>query len=225
MLDLAGRCDRPALLAGQSVGLYFEKPSLRTRHSCEMAVVQLGGHPVTIRADEVGIGTREPLTDIARVLSGYHAALGGRVFDHGDARGAGRARRPSRSSTCSPTTPIPARPWPTCSRCAQRLRRPRRPHGRLDRRLQQRGPEPRPRRGAHRHGVRVASPPGYGPSELDLERVAAGGRPTPSWSRPADRGGRRRRRRPHRRLGVDGPGGRGGRSRHGPSRASRSTTP
>lgn len=72
--------DRP--LAGRTVGLYFEKPSLRTRHSCEVAVVQLGGHPVMFRRDEVGSGEREPIADIARVLSGYHAALGARVFDH-----------------------------------------------------------------------------------------------------------------------------------------------
>jgi ornithine carbamoyltransferase len=70
-------------LVGRTVGLYFEKPSLRTRHSCEAAIVQLGGHPVTFRRDEVGSGEREPIADIARVLSGYHAALGGRVFDHG----------------------------------------------------------------------------------------------------------------------------------------------
>jgi ornithine carbamoyltransferase len=72
--------DRP--LAGRTVGLYFEKPSLRTRHSCEVAVVQLGGHPVTFRRDEIGSGEREPIADIARVLSGFHAALGGRVYDH-----------------------------------------------------------------------------------------------------------------------------------------------
>jgi ornithine carbamoyltransferase len=45
-------------------------------------VVQLGGHPVTFRRDEVGSGEREPVGDIARVLSGYHAALGARVYDH-----------------------------------------------------------------------------------------------------------------------------------------------
>ncbi|MFL6204744.1 MAG: ornithine carbamoyltransferase [Acidimicrobiales bacterium] len=82
VLDLAEATDRPPLLAGQTVGLYFEKPSLRTRHSCETAVVQLGGHPVTFRKDEVGAGSREPLGDIARVLSGYHTLLGARVFGH-----------------------------------------------------------------------------------------------------------------------------------------------
>lgn len=82
VLDLALATDRPPLLAGRTVGLFFQKPSLRTRHSCETAVVELGGHPVTFRTDEVGSGEREPLADIARVLSGYHAVLGGRVFEH-----------------------------------------------------------------------------------------------------------------------------------------------
>jgi ornithine carbamoyltransferase len=74
-------------LAGKGVALLFEKPSLRTRHSSEMAVVQLGGHPITIRRDEIGAGAREPLTDIARVLAGYHALMGARVFEHGDVAG------------------------------------------------------------------------------------------------------------------------------------------
>lgn len=82
VLDRAERPTVPALLAGRTVGLYFEKPSLRTRHSCEAAVVQLGGHPVSFRQEEVGRGDREPFSDIARVLSGYHAVLGARVYDH-----------------------------------------------------------------------------------------------------------------------------------------------
>lgn len=82
VLDRAERLDSPQLLQGRAVGLYFEKPSLRTRHSCEVAVVQLGGYPLTFHRDEVGSGEREPLSDIARVLSGYHAALGGRVYQH-----------------------------------------------------------------------------------------------------------------------------------------------
>jgi ornithine carbamoyltransferase len=84
VLDLAAAPDRPQLLAGRSVALYFEKPSLRTRHSSEVATVQLGGHPLTFRADEVGTGSRELLPDIAAVLSGYHALLGARVFSHAD---------------------------------------------------------------------------------------------------------------------------------------------
>lgn len=84
LLDLAERpveaLGRP--LAGQGAALIFEKPSNRTRHSTEMAVVQLGGHPVYTRADEVGFDVREPVEDIARVLTGYHGLIAARVFAH-----------------------------------------------------------------------------------------------------------------------------------------------
>lgn len=70
------------ILAGEGVALLFEKPSLRTRNSMEMAVVQLGGHPITIKPDEIGLDERESAEDIARVLSGYHAILAARVFEH-----------------------------------------------------------------------------------------------------------------------------------------------
>jgi ornithine carbamoyltransferase len=70
------------VLAGRGVALLFEKPSLRTRHSTEMAVVQLGGHPVSVRADEIALGVRETVEDVARTLAGYHAAIGARVFEH-----------------------------------------------------------------------------------------------------------------------------------------------
>jgi len=69
-------------LAGQGVALIFEKPSNRTRHSMEMAVVQLGGHPVYTRGEEVGFDTREPVEDIARIMEGYHAMIAARVFSH-----------------------------------------------------------------------------------------------------------------------------------------------
>jgi ornithine carbamoyltransferase len=48
----------------------------------EMAVVQLGGHPVYTRGEEVGFDTREPVEDIARIMEGYHALIAGRVFEH-----------------------------------------------------------------------------------------------------------------------------------------------
>ena len=82
VLDLAGEPAPAQLLAGRAVALLFEKPSLRTRSSTEVAVVQLGGHPVSMRGDEVGLGTREPAADIARVLSRHHALLAARVFEH-----------------------------------------------------------------------------------------------------------------------------------------------
>lgn len=72
--------DRP--LAGDGAALIFEKPSARTRHSTEMAVVQLGGHPVYTRGDEVGFDVRETVEDVTRILQGYHRVITARVFDH-----------------------------------------------------------------------------------------------------------------------------------------------
>jgi ornithine carbamoyltransferase len=71
-------------LAGKGVALVFQKPSARTRNSMEMAVVQLGGHPVYIQKDEVGLGTRESAEDVARTLACYHAVIAARVVDHRD---------------------------------------------------------------------------------------------------------------------------------------------
>ena len=81
MLDLAEKPASP-VLAGQGMALLFEKPSARTRNSMEMAVVQLGGHPVTIRGDEVSLDVRESVEDVTRTLACYHAAIGARVFEH-----------------------------------------------------------------------------------------------------------------------------------------------
>ncbi len=69
-------------LGGRKVGLFFEKPSTRTRVSCEAATVDLGAHPVVLRADEVGLGKREAVEDVARVLDRYLDVLAFRVFDH-----------------------------------------------------------------------------------------------------------------------------------------------
>jgi ornithine carbamoyltransferase len=82
VLDLAEHAALPKSLAGRGMGLLFEKPSARTRNSMEMAIVQLGGHPVSIRADEIGLGTRETIEDLTRVFAGFYAAIGARVFDH-----------------------------------------------------------------------------------------------------------------------------------------------
>ena len=82
VLDLAEQPDPPPVLAGRSVGLVFQKPSLRTRVSMEMAAVQLGGHPVSLQDFEVGLDRREPAGDVGRVLSRYCALLGARVFAH-----------------------------------------------------------------------------------------------------------------------------------------------
>jgi ornithine carbamoyltransferase len=70
-------------LRGRGAALLFEKPSARTRVSTEMAVATLGGHPVYLRGDDIGIGTRESVEDVARTLAGYCAVIAARVFDHG----------------------------------------------------------------------------------------------------------------------------------------------
>jgi ornithine carbamoyltransferase len=87
VLDRAERPDHGTPLDGRGVVLLFAKPSLRTRHSSEMAVIQLGGHPISVRPDEIGVNDRETPADIARVLAGYHALLGARVFGHADVAG------------------------------------------------------------------------------------------------------------------------------------------
>jgi ornithine carbamoyltransferase len=79
VLELAERPDRPKPLAGRGVALLFEKPSARTRNATELAVFELGGHPVTMRAEEVGLDERESAEDVARTLACYHAAIGARV--------------------------------------------------------------------------------------------------------------------------------------------------
>ncbi len=82
VLDLAETAAPPSVLAGRGMALLFEKPSTRTRNSMEMAVVQLGGHPVTIRDQEVGLDGRETVEDVTRTLGCFHAAIGARVFEH-----------------------------------------------------------------------------------------------------------------------------------------------
>lgn len=82
VLNLAERPGRQKVLDGRAVALVFEKPSNRTRVSMEVAVMELGGHPVSIRADEIGLDVREPVEDVGRVLASYAAVIGARVFEH-----------------------------------------------------------------------------------------------------------------------------------------------
>ena len=70
------------LLQGKTIALLFEKPSLRTRLSFEMAMRQLGGHALYLSPQEVGMGKREPVPDIARVLSRYVDGIAARTFLH-----------------------------------------------------------------------------------------------------------------------------------------------
>jgi ornithine carbamoyltransferase len=72
----------PDLLTGHAVAAVFEKPSARTRVSFEVAVSTLGGHCVTLRGEELGLGSRESVADVARTLASYCTMVGARVFDH-----------------------------------------------------------------------------------------------------------------------------------------------
>jgi len=71
-----------SLLSGKVLALMFEKPSLRTRVSFEIAMRQLGGHTIYLSPDEVGLGKRESVPDVARVLSRYVDAITARTSSH-----------------------------------------------------------------------------------------------------------------------------------------------
>ncbi len=72
----------PPLLQGKSLAMVFQKPSLRTRVSFEMAMQHLGGYAFYLGPQEIGLGKRESIADVARVLSGYVDAIMARVFAH-----------------------------------------------------------------------------------------------------------------------------------------------
>jgi ornithine carbamoyltransferase len=78
---VAGKTN-PPILAGKTLAMIFEKPSLRTRVSFEQAMNELGGRALVLNNEEVGLGKREPPADVARVLSGMVHGIMARVFEH-----------------------------------------------------------------------------------------------------------------------------------------------
>jgi ornithine carbamoyltransferase len=70
----------PPLLSGRTLALLFEKPSLRTKISFEIAIYQLGGHGIYLSPEEVGLGKRESSADVARVLGRYVDGIVARTF-------------------------------------------------------------------------------------------------------------------------------------------------
>jgi len=89
LLDLAVRLKKeyfamgnPPLFKGKVLGMIFQKPSLRTRVSFDMAMRHMGGDALYLSPNEIGLGKRESIADIARVMSGYVHAMMARVFDH-----------------------------------------------------------------------------------------------------------------------------------------------
>ncbi len=89
LLDLAVRLKKEyfdrgnqPLFKGKVLGMIFQKPILRTRVSFDMAMRHMGGDALYLSPNEIGLGKRESIADVARVLSGYVHALMARVFEH-----------------------------------------------------------------------------------------------------------------------------------------------
>jgi ornithine carbamoyltransferase len=76
----AGR--RGAPLTARTLALIFEKPSLRTRVTLEVGIIQLGGRAVHLSGSEIGLGTRESVPDVARNLSRWVDGIAARVYAH-----------------------------------------------------------------------------------------------------------------------------------------------
>jgi len=79
---LKARRYRGTELAGRTWALVFEKPSLRTRSTLEIAVYELGGHPLYLDQNGIGLGVREPVRDVAKNLERWVAGIAARVHDH-----------------------------------------------------------------------------------------------------------------------------------------------
>jgi len=75
-----GKC--PQLLQGKAFGLFFQKPSLRTRLSFEVGITQLGGTSIVLTEQDFKIGERETVSDVARVMSRYVDCILIRTFSH-----------------------------------------------------------------------------------------------------------------------------------------------
>jgi ornithine carbamoyltransferase len=80
--ERADKGENAPLLKGKTLAMIFQKPSLRTRVSFDMAMRQLGGDALYLSPAEIGLGKRESIGDVARVLSGYVEGLMARVFEH-----------------------------------------------------------------------------------------------------------------------------------------------
>ncbi len=185
VLRLAAERHPPKVLDGRGVALIFEKPSLRTRNATEMAVFELGGHPLTLRGEEVGLADREPVADVAKVLSRYHAAICARVFEHA------KLEQLAASSSV-PVVNLLSDDSHPCQALADLLTLHQH-FGRLDGlKVAYVGDFNNVSRSLAIAGamtgidVRLACPPGYGPNDEDLDRLKVLGLDPMVTSRPAE---------------------------------------
>jgi ornithine carbamoyltransferase len=185
VLELAAETSPARVLEGRGVALIFEKPSLRTRNATEIAVFELGGHPLTLRGEEVGLAEREPVADVARVLSRYHAAICARVFEHSKLEELA-------ASSSVPVVNLLSDDSHPCQAVADLLTLHQHfgklegleiayvgDYNNVSRSLALAG-------AMTGMGVRLACPPGYGPTEADLDRLRLLGLDPLVTSRPAE---------------------------------------
>ena len=172
---------------GLGVACVFEKPSARTRNSTEMAVVQLGGHPVYITDAEVGIDTRESAEDVARTLGCYHAGLCARVFDHSRLeRMAATSALPVVNLLSDSSHPLQALADVLTIRTALGVDSL---EGRVVTYVGDANNVTRSLAQAVGHlggTMRVVAPPGYQFGDVDIDRLRAGGLTLELHDRPAD---------------------------------------
>ena len=212
ILDLAGRLKadlrarRPhPLLAGRTLAMIFEKPSLRTRVTFEVGMVQLGGAAISLSPGDIKLGEREPASDIARNLERWVDLIMARVFLHQSVIDLARGARVPVINGLSDLH----HPCQVLSDCFTLLEHRGRIAGharRVRRRRQQHGALVDGRCRAAR--VRASSSPARPATSPTRPSPPKPARTSPSARR---RGGRARRRRPlHRRLDQHGTGARGG---------------
>ncbi|HET6947098.1 MAG TPA: ornithine carbamoyltransferase, partial [bacterium] len=83
--------EQPPAARGKTLAMIFEKPSLRTRVTFEVGIVQLGGRAVYLSGHEIGLGTRESVPDVARNLSRWVDGIAARVYSHATVEGLARS--------------------------------------------------------------------------------------------------------------------------------------
>ncbi|MGH9306394.1 MAG: ornithine carbamoyltransferase [Acidimicrobiales bacterium] len=193
LADVVVRAEQPVAasadrLRARSVALLFEKASARTRNSSEVAVAQMGGHPVTIQAGEVGLDSRESVEDVARTLGCYHLAIGARVNEHSTVERMARAL--DQAGVVVPVVNLLSDLGHPCQAIADVLTVRQALGGTAGVKLAYVGDANNVCRSlalaAAMSGMemRVAAPPGYGPSEQDRDRVAGLGGSLAVFDRP-----------------------------------------